>query len=397
LFFSYWVEAPDFSQGSADFSRRGRKSSLQKGLQPWPLLHDLPLQELRGAAKIGGIIRGYMNNKSTVLIFACLFLGTAVYAAKEDVPSPETLISRARLLEDIWTEGTPPMLMRADVQVLDAKGSFGHAGYTFVWISPSRWREEIQFGNYARLRIRDAKGYWQKTALNYQPEIIFQLDTLLHVKNLLSVGSKQTLGKVKNREKNGVREKCTEVKWTTGTERILCFDEAGGALVSVEYPRGERQNPPEISRIEYGAFNTVEGKSVPYEIRAMQDRKLILAIKVLEMTKATQENPAIFNVPADAEFWTQCGDMPPAELVERTQPRYPPSARTNREYGRVILYAVIEPDGSLSHFAIIQGATPTLDAATYEAVRHWRYKPQLCGQTSVRSEISIATDFWLER
>jgi len=29
----------------------------------------------------------------------------------------------------------------------------------------------------------------------------------------------------------------------------MCFDEANGALVSIEYPRGENQNSPEISRI----------------------------------------------------------------------------------------------------------------------------------------------------
>ena len=174
-----------------------------------------------------------MNNKNVLFILICLFLANAVYAGKDEVVSPEALISRARLLEDIWAEGTPSMLMRADVQTLDAKGSLGHAGYTFEWISPSRWREEILFGNYTRVRVRDANGYWQKSGLSYQPEIIFHLDALTHVKNLLRVGSKQTLEKVKNRRKHGVREQCTDVKWSSQTERALCFDEGTGALLSV--------------------------------------------------------------------------------------------------------------------------------------------------------------------
>jgi TonB family protein len=355
------------------------------------------LQKLRWAEKIGGIIRRYMNNKSAVLIFACLFLANAAYAGKEEAASPETLISRARLVGETWNGGMSPMLMRADVQVLDAKGSLGHGGYTFEWISPSRWREEILFGNYVRLRIRDANGYWQKSALSYKPEILFQLDALLHVKNLLRVGSKQTLGKVKNRHKDGVREQCTEVKWTSGIDRILCFDEGTGALLSVEYPTGERQNPPEISRVEYSAFNTVAGKLVPYEVRALKDGKVVLAIKVLEVAKITEENPARFSVPANAEFWTQCDDMEPAELVEHVQPTYPPSARANFKQGRVILYAVIETDGSLSHMAIIHTAAPDLDAAAFEAVSHWRYKPLLCGQALARLEISIPVDFSLRR
>jgi TonB family protein len=340
----------------------------------------------------------YMNYKnSSVLILACLFLTDAAWCAgKEEVASSEALISRALLQQAIWMEGTPPMSMRAEVQVSDAKGALVHGDYILVWVSPSQWREEIRFANYVRLRVRNAEGYWQKSGLSYQPEIIFQLDTMLHLEGALRVGSKQTLGKVRNRENAGVRQNCTEVKWTIGTDRIMCFDEANGALVSVEYPRGVNQNPPEISRIEYGAFNAVGGKLVPYEIRALKDRKVIAVVKVLEIAKITEENPALFNVPANAEYWAECDDLQAAELVDRVQPRYPTKARTNREQGRVILYAVVEADGSLSHMTIIHRATPELEAAAIEAIRHWHYKPAACGQTSIRVETSIATDFWLQ-
>ena len=343
-------------------------------------------------------MRPYMtNDKSSVLIFACLFLANAAWCpAKEEAASPEALISRARLHEDIWTEGTPPTLMRAEIQVSDPKGALVHGDYTLDWVSPSQWRKEIRFPNYERLRVRDAKGYWQKSGLSYEPEIIFQLDTILHLKDAFRVRSKQTLGKIRSRGKAGVRQNCTEVKWTTGTDRIMCFDEANGALVSIEYPRRENQNPPEISRIEYGAFNTVGGKLFPYEIRALKDRKVIAAAKVLEIAKITEENPALFNVPMNAEFWAQCDDMQEAELVDRVQPRYTTSARTNYEQGRVVLYAVIEADGSLSHMTIIHRATSVLEAAAVEAIRHWHYKPAACGQTPIRVETSIATDFWLQ-
>jgi TonB family protein len=340
----------------------------------------------------------HMNaHKSVAFIFAFLFMADAAWSAnKEEPTSPEALISRARSQEEIWTDGTPPMLMRAELQVFDAKGSPVHGDCSLDWVSPSKWREEIRFGKYERLRVGDAKGYWQTSGLSYQPEIIFQLDTLLHLRDAFKVRSKQSLGKVKDREKAGLRQKCTEVKWTKAIERIMCFDDANGALVSVDYPRGENQNLPEISRIEYGAFSTVSGKLVPNEIRALKDRKVIATVRVLEIARITEENPALFNVPANAEFWPQCDDMLEPELLDRVQPRYPTSARTNREQGRVILYAVVEADGSLSRMAIIHRATPDLEAAAVEAIRRWHYKPAACGQTPIRSETSIATDFWLQ-
>jgi TonB family protein len=336
------------------------------------------------------------HNWGKVFLLACLFLSNAARCpGKEEAESPETLISRARLQEEIWTEGTPPMLMRAEIQIAEAHGDLAHGSYILAWVSPSQWREEIQFGNYGRLRVRDAKGYWQKSGLSYQPEIIFQLDTMLRVKDLFKINPKQTLGKVKNRDKTGTRQKCTEVSWPKSVDRTMCFDEANGVLASVEYPTAENQNPPEISRIEYGAFADVGGKLVPYEIRALRDRKAIASVKVLEITKITEESPAMFSVPVDSEFWTQCDDVQQPELVDRVQPLYSSKARTNHEQGRVILYAVIEADGSLSHLTIIHRAPRDLEAAAGEAVRHWHYKPAACGQTPIRLETSIAVDFKL--
>jgi len=197
-----------------------------------------------------------------LLVLAALVSG--IYCAgKEDSINPESLIAQARKLEEIWTDGTPPITMRTEIHVLDAKGKVTPGQYVVTWQSSSRWREELEIANYKRIRVHDAKGYWQQSTLGIQPEIIFQLDSLLDFKTVLKVGAKQVLGKVKSHDKDGVRQKCTEVKWASGTERILCFDEANGNLLTVEYPRSENQNPPDISRIEYRAFNKLGDRRIP--------------------------------------------------------------------------------------------------------------------------------------
>jgi TonB family protein len=346
---------------------------------------------------VGLIIQHRMRQYTSVIfIFASFFAMAGGWcAATEETPSRDALISRAHLQEDIWTDGTPPMVMLAEIQVADSKGDLVKGQYTFNWASPSQWREDIRFENYERIRVRDVNGYWQKSELGHQPQIIFELDTLLHLKDALKVGLRQTLGKTKTHEKDGVRQNCTDVKWVASTDRTLCFDEVTGALLSVAYPSGENQNLPQISRIEYGAFTSVSGKLVPYEIRALRDRKVIATVKILEITKGAEEDPTIFKAPPDSEFWAQCGDVQDRDLVASSLPKYPASARANHESGRVIFYAVIEADGSLSHTTIIQRSTPGLEAAAIEALRQWRYKPAACGQTPVRTETSIAMDFWL--
>lgn len=228
------------------------------------------------------------------------------------------------------------MSMRAQVQVLDARGALASGDYTFDWVSPSQWREVIRFRGYEQLRVGVAKGYWQKSGLSYRPEAIFQLSAMLHLREALSFTSKQTLGKVKSRKKDGAREQCTEAKGKTDPDRVFCFDETNGTLVSIEYPSGGGANPLGTDRVEYGAFKTVEGKLIPYEIRALRDRKIVASVKVLEIARSTESNPAAFAVPTNAELWPQCEDMRPAEPVEKTPPRYPDSAKAKHEQGRVV-------------------------------------------------------------
>lgn len=255
--------------------------------------------------------------------------------------------------------------------------------------------EEIRFTNYVRVRVGDAKGYWQTSGLDHQPEVAFQLDKLLSLNDVVRVGPGQTLGKVRNRKNAGVLQNCTEVKWQSSADRTMCFDGVKGVLLSVEYPTAANQTPPEISRIEYGAFNATAGKLVPYEIRALKGGKVVAAVKIVEISRITEEKSGPFAVPSNAEFWAHCDNMQLPELVHQILPPYWALARDNHEEGRVLVYAVIEVDGSVSHRTIIQGVAPDLDAAVLEAVGRWHYKPAACGNTPIRVETSMGVDFWL--
>jgi TonB family protein len=87
--------------------------------------------------------------------------------------------------------------------------------------------------------------------------------------------------------------------------------------------------------------------------------------------------------------------MQEAELVGRVQPQYQLTSRTKREEGMVMFYAVIETDGTLSHLALIQRLSPTLDSAAADAIRQWHYKPAACDSTPIRVETAISVYFSL--
>jgi hypothetical protein len=333
-----------------------------------------------------------------ILVLLCTFaafssIGTG--AEKEPGQKPQELISQVLLKQELRSEGTPPFIMRAELEVLGANGGLIHGEYRLDWISPLRWKEVVSIGDYERVRVRDAKGYWQKCSLDYQPEAIFQLDKLLHFRETIKVRANQSLSSIKKREKDGIRQKCTEVRWQMGSDKILCFDDTNGMLLNVEYLWHENQNHPEISQIEYHSFQTVAGKLIPREILAYQNRRIVAAVKILDISTGVESGSANFNIPPDSEFWAYCDDMSAPELKVHVQPQYPSISRLGHEEGRVILYAIVEIDGSPSHLAVIQKGGPNLDLASTEAVSKWRYKPATCEQSPVRAETSIAIDYWL--
>jgi len=332
------------------------------------------------------------NIPAILVIAVLLFSPVSRGAANEDPKNSEALLTKA-LSQQVWDEQTPPLHVKAELGVSGADGTAAQGNYTFDWVSPTEWREEIKFANYERLRVREANGYWQKSTLDYQPMLIYELSGMLHVKDVLKVRSVQTLGKAKSREKDGVRESCVAVNWAKATDRILCFDESNGALTCIEYPQNDRQATPPISRIEFGAFRSAGGKLVPFEVRAVKDGKVIVTVKVEEATEVKEVKNALFNPPPGGVLWPQCDDMQNAEPVERVPLNYSPLART-LVAKRVILYGVVEADGSLSHATVIQGATPDMNTAAIEAFRRWRYKPAQCGQTPIRVETSMYFDFW---
>jgi TonB family protein len=337
--------------------------------------------------------------KGSILIslVASLLAASGAEAAPPKGPAQDSseLVSRAIEKQYLGGEGTPPLVLHGEVRIWDHKGNVAKGEYTYNWVSASRWSEHIHFVNYDRIRVGDADGYWQKSDVDYEPQIIFELETLLNIKNVLKIQPKQTLGKVKSRQQNGLKEQCLEVKWPSVTEREMCFDESNGTLASVDYYTIPGQHQPEITRLEYGKFTAVGDKLVAHEVRAMRGSKMVASLNVLELSGSPETDAAAFNQPEGSSHWATCKEVEDRELVASDPPIYPAEAKSQLEQGRVIVYLVVEGDGSVSHLKLIQGATPMLDSVMLSSVKQWRYKPAACGQTPVRTEKSIPIDFWL--
>jgi TonB family protein len=83
-----------------------------------------------------------------------------------------------------------------------------------------------------------------------------------------------------------------------------------------------------------------------------------------------------------------------ALLANRIAPLYPENAKRAHIQGTVLLRAVINREGDISHLEFISGPSELVSAAM-EAVKQWRYKPYLFMGSPVEVETQIQVNFQL--
>jgi len=78
-------------------------------------------------------------------------------------------------------------------------------------------------------------------------------------------------------------------------------------------------------------------------------------------------------------------------------PAYPPEARRRGEEGTVALLVHIDAEGHVSGIGVSQSAGADLDVAAQQAVREWRFRPELRDGKPVASQLMLRFTFVLKK
>ncbi len=81
-------------------------------------------------------------------------------------------------------------------------------------------------------------------------------------------------------------------------------------------------------------------------------------------------------------------------IVTKVDPVYPEEARRTGTSGRVVLDAIIGPDGGVKALRPVSGSAPLVQSAT-QAVQSWKFEPYLFDGKAVEVETAIAVEFQL--
>lgn len=91
----------------------------------------------------------------------------------------------------------------------------------------------------------------------------------------------------------------------------------------------------------------------------------------------------------------QGGEIQEANLIRRILPVYPKPAKISRIQGKVVMEAIISPQGAIEDLRVISGP-PLLITAAMEAVKQWRYRPTFLNGVPCQVETTITVNFILD-
>jgi TonB family protein len=91
-----------------------------------------------------------------------------------------------------------------------------------------------------------------------------------------------------------------------------------------------------------------------------------------------------------------CDEITHPEVIEKINPKYPPSARDEKVMGHVVVETVITEEGVVDDIRVVESPDERLSAAAVEAIRQWRFEPALCDGEPVGVYYNLTINFRLE-
>jgi len=190
-------------------------------------------------------------------------------------------------------------------------------------------------------------------------------------------------------------------KWT-GTMEIngsafpfsLTLNQPGdaitGAISSVTDPK-----PVPIEKAK------LQGEELTFEVHDNANRIVTFRLKLAE-SRLTGEADAggqvskisLALVGTGGTFRVGGGITAPT-LIRKVEPEYSEEARAAKFQGTVLLYAEVDPSGKATNIKVARSLGLGLDEKAIEAVRQWKFKPGMKGDTPVTVAVTIEVNFRL--
>jgi TonB family protein len=297
------------------------------------------------------------------------------------------LLNTARQRANLFQDQSSPFQLDVNFIAQMRVPSQGHL--TLKWGANDRWWRKIVMGDFQQIEIRSGERLYTTRNLDFTPLPILKLLGLLQFgenSNGLSVK------KSKQHVENGVEITCLQVEQgnVKTKPREVCLNSA-----SQEILREEWQEPPdERLKEQYSDYFDFGSHRYPRKLQLLLNGSVVVTASVKDLTTSVFDE-ALLLPPKGAIERRQCKDMKHAVAVRTPDPLYPRSASQNKLMSDTTVAMTVLTDGSVSDVRLVGSSGDSMDDATLQTLRGWKFKPATCGAEPVVSDIEVVVSFRL--
>jgi TonB family protein len=325
--------------------------------------------------------------KKLVLTTALFLHGFSPVLSATD-PAGQQLLVTAKQQASLFHDQASPFRIDVDFVVQNNVPTQGHL--TLKWEAKDRWWRKIAMDAFEQIEIRNGDRLYTSRNIPFTPVRIGELISLLQ----FAEGSAGLLvKKQKQRLENGVEITCLRVenKNFKVKPHEVCVNSATHETLSDEW-----QEPPDERRKEqYSDYFDFGGHHYPRKLQLLVNGSVVITANVQDLT-TTVFDQALLLPPKGAIERRQCSDMKHAVPVKTPDPMYPQSASQNKIMGDTTVAMTVLTDGSVTDIRLIGTATHSMDDATLQTLKDWKFKPAMCGSEPVVSDIEVVVSFRLQ-
>jgi TonB family protein len=176
-----------------------------------------------------------------------------------------------------------------------------------------------------------------------------------------------------------------------GQAHELCLNSSSHEILSDEW----KVPPDGSSRTEYSDYSEFRGHRYPHKITRFENGIKTITAQVVSVTTIPFDE-ALLVPPKGAIERRQCADMRHPIPVKTPDPMYPKSASQNRLMGDTTVSMTVFADGSVGEIHLIGSGGRSIDDATLETLKGWKFKPAMCGTEPVVADIEVVVSFRLQ-
>jgi TonB family protein len=326
-----------------------------------------------------------MKKIAVVLAIALCYVNSA--SASVDPTLQQSLIVANRRA-DLSSDESVPFQLEVDFIAQLNVPTRGHL--SLKWEKRDQWWRSVVLGDYQQIEVKDGEWHYTKRNADFTPVPVGNLINLLS----FGAGSENLAAKrEKRRAENGVVLNCIQTNRTDfpkDSPHEICLNGASNEIVVDEW----QDVPDEKRREQFNDYFDFGTHRFPRRLELLVNGSKVIAANVVDLVVAPFD-PSLLTPPQGAISRRECNGLKHAIPIKTPDPAYPKSASMSGIMGDSSVAMTVLTDGSVANIRLVGRALRSMDDATLETLKGWKFKPAMCGTEPVVTDITVIVSFRL--